>query len=114
MRRNGVINIYNDDGHPSFSPDGRYVITDTYPDGRNYRKLLLYDWEKEESTVLEKLYSLPDKKYLETTKTVGDYKNWGSSPFRVDLHPRWDRKGEKVCFDSIHEGKRGVYIFELK
>ena len=31
---------------------------------------------------------------------------------RCDLHPRWDRKGEKICFDSVFEGKRRVYIVE--
>ncbi len=103
------INTYNDDGHPSFSPDGKYVITDTYPDSRGYRKLILYNWKKGKSKILGEFYSIPDKKYL--SKKIPDF---GNSAFRVDLHPRWDRKGEKVCFDSVHEGKREVYIAEIK
>lgn len=102
------IHIYNDDGHPSFSPNQRYVITDTYPNAKNYRKLILYNWSKDKRIILGNFYSLPDKKYLSIP-----IKDFGNSPFRVDLHPRWDRKGEKVCFDSIHEGKRGTYIADL-
>jgi len=107
------IDVYNDDGHMSFSKDGRYLITDTYPNSRHYRKLILYDWKRGKRTVLGEFYSLPDKKYLEDTK-ISEYGKWGSSPLRVDLHPRWDFKGKKVCFDSIHEGKRGIYFLEMR
>lgn len=102
------IDIYNDDGHPSFSPNEKYVITDTYPDSKGYRKLILYDWENDKNKILGEFYSIPDKKYLNKPT-----KDFGNSPFRVDLHPRWDRKGERVCFDSIHEGKRGVYVVKI-
>ena len=103
------INIYNDDGHPSFSKNREYVITDTYPDSKNYRKLILYDWKNDKRTILGNFYSLPDKKYLHRL-----IKDFGNSPFRIDLHPRWDLKGEKICFDSVHEGKRGIYMVNIK
>lgn len=32
---------------------------------------------------------------------------------RCDLHPRWNKKGDKICFDSVFEGHRGVYIIEI-
>ena len=32
---------------------------------------------------------------------------------RCDLHPRWNHKGDKVCFDSVFEGHRGLYVVGL-
>jgi hypothetical protein len=103
------INIYNDDGHPSFSPNQRYVITDTYPNSKRYRKLILYNWQKNKRIILGSFYSLPNKKYIGRP-----IKDFGNSPFRVDLHPRWDWKSKKVCFDSIHEGYRNIYEVDIK
>ena len=38
-------------------------------------------------------------------------------PFRgeigCDHHPRWSRDGMQVCFDSIHEGTRQVYVVHV-
>ena len=99
------INVYNDDGHPCFSPDGKNLITDTYPDSGGYRKLILFNWAQQKGRVLGEFYSIPNKRYIHNK--IPDF---GNSPFRADLHPRWDRKNEKVCFDSMHEGYRGVYV----
>lgn len=46
--QSGVIGKLNNDalfqdGHPSFSKDSRFMLTDTYQDADNYRHLLLYD-----------------------------------------------------------------------
>lgn len=32
---------------------------------------------------------------------------------RCDLHPRWSRDERQVCFDSIHEGSRQVYVMDV-
>ncbi len=102
------INIYDDDGHPSFSKNKRFILTDTYPNSKNYRKLILYDSKKHKRIILGNFYSLPSKSYLNSP-----IEDFGNSPFRVDLHPRWSFDNSKICFDSIHEGKRGVYFIEL-
>ena len=83
------------DGHPSYSPDGNFVVTDTYPNRKRICTLrVLSDTA---SFVLAKVYA-PFK-----------YDN----DVRCDLHPRWSRDGKRVCFDGCMEGKRGVYVVEV-
>lgn len=97
-----------EDGHPSFCPlDKNLIITDTYPDKNHYRKLILYDINKDKRIDIGKFYSLPDKNY--TTDP-----NWDLSNLRCDLHPRWNRNGTQICFDSVHEGNRQIYILDIK
>jgi len=90
---NGILNV---DGHPSYSPDRRYILTDTYPDRTRMRTLIIYD------TVEEEKYDIG--KFFAPFKYDGD--------IRCDLHPRWDRDGKHICFDSVHEGKRQLYIIK--
>ncbi len=85
------------DGHMSFSPDRRWMVTDTYRDWRKRRSLYLVDLEKDRVYELGKFYSDP--------ALDGEY--------RCDLHPRWNHDGTKICFDSIHEGTRRVYIVDV-
>ncbi len=88
-----------EDGHPSFSPDGDWLLTDTYPDKGGRKKLILYDMDKDESHIIGKFYT-PIKYRLD--------------PLKSDLHPRWNRRGDKICIDSVHEGRRKMYIIDLK
>lgn len=97
----------SEDGHPSFCLlDKNLIITDTYPDKNHYRNLILYDIKNDKRVDIGKFYSLPDKDY--TTDL-----NWDLSALRCDLHPRWNRNGNQVCFDSVHEGTRQIYIVYL-
>lgn len=101
--------INNEDGHSTWFND-KYLITDTYPDKRHYRTLIYYDLELKKKIKLGKFYTLPDKKNIRGEKL----RNYDTSSIRCDLHPRWDRKGEKVCFDSVHEGYRNMYEVYIK
>lgn len=83
------------DGHPSYSPDGDRVITDTYPD--RARIASIYVMKEDEINTIAKVFA-PFK-----------YDN----EVRCDLHPRWNRAGDKVCFDSVFEGKRGLYCVNI-
>lgn len=85
------------DGHPSLSPDGRYIVTDTYPDRERQRHLLLYDRETDEVTELGRFF----EPLQYTGKT------------RCDLHPRWSPDGSAISFDSTHTGRRDSYVLDV-
>jgi hypothetical protein len=85
------------DGHCSFSHDRRWILTDRAPDEQSRRHLKLWDIANGREVMLGKYYSNPAR--------TGDT--------RCDLHPRWDRQDRRVCFDSIHEGTRQVYVMDV-
>lgn len=85
------------DGHCSYSPDGGTVITDTYPNRKRIASVYLCTEDDNRSRRIARLFS-PFK-----------YDN----DCRCDLHPRWNRDGNKICIDSVHEGKRGLYVINI-
>ena len=52
--------LFDDDGHCSLSPDGRWMLTDNYPDAQQRRSLLLYDLAGEIRHDLGHFHSIPD------------------------------------------------------
>lgn len=91
----------DNDGHPSCSPtDPEVFVTDTYPDRQRMAeiKLLNLSNEEREETVLARVFA--PFKYDNDT--------------RCDLHPRWSRDGRKICFDSVFEGHRGLYVVKVR
>ena len=91
--------ILTKDGHCSYSPDGRWILTDTYPDKNNQRTLILYQPGRKRRVNIGQLYQ-PSM--------------LGLSALRCDLHPRWSRDGTQVCIDSTHEGSRQMYVLDVK
>jgi len=88
---------FNSDGHPQFSPDKRYILTDTYPDRFRMQFLIIYD------TYIEKRYNIARLKLpLKFLREL-----------HVDLHPRWDSNGTAICFDSGHTGKRSLCTIKI-
>ncbi len=93
---NGILDY---DGHGTFSPDGKWMITDTYPSqGLREQKLFLMDMETEAV--------LPLGRFNEPEDFTGQW--------RCDLHPRWSPKGNMIGFNSTHTGSRQVYIINLE
>jgi hypothetical protein len=90
--------LFTSDGHPSFAPDHRRFITDTYPDRYRVRLLVLYDMERDKRYVLSRIYSPPAYR----------------DGLRCDLHPRWSRGGTMICFDSAHTGERTLCTVNLE
>jgi len=83
------------DGHPSYSPNGNKVVTDTYPDRSR----------------LATVYCIEDDKVGKIAKVFAPFKY--DNDVRCDLHPRWNRTGDEICIDSVFEGKRGLYIVKV-
>lgn len=85
------------DGHPSFSPDGRWLVTDTYPGRDRRRRLLLFDTQRERLHELGCFFT--------------SWKFDGVS--RCDLHPRWSPDGKWIGVDSVHSGRRALYLLDV-
>lgn len=92
----GVLNVYGD-GHPSFSPNRRWIITDTYPNRARQRQLLLYEVEKNQVIEIGRFFA--------PWQFNGDE--------RCDLHPRWSPNGKMISIDSVHEGRRMTYMLDV-
>lgn len=91
----------DNDGHPSYSPsDNSLVVFDTYPSRSRVQEVKICrdtDIDGKDLKVIAKVFS--PFKYDNDT--------------RCDLHPRWSRDGKKVCFDSVFEGHRGLYVVNI-
>lgn len=93
---------FNSDGHPSFSPDQRWIVTDTYPDRSRRSYVALYDlYEK-------KRYNVAYLKHWKKYASPSPEKHWA-----CDLHPRWNRAGTIICFDSVFSGKRSLCTVDV-
>ena len=87
---------FSNDGHPSYSPNRRIVVTDSYPDRARVASINIMsgDETKKDNKTIARVFA--PFKYDNDT--------------RCDLHPRWNHAGDKICFDSVFEGHRGLYV----
>lgn len=83
------------DGHPNYSPDRSLVVTDTYPD----------------RVRIATVYCINSDKVNRLARVFAPFKY--DNDVRCDLHPRWNRSGDKICFDSVFKGQRGLYVINL-
>lgn len=90
-------NILNRDGHPSYSPDGKWLITDTYPDLKRKQFLYLINLKTNEAMKIAEIYSNIS------------YKN----ETRCDLHPRWKPDSSEICFDGAQLKYRQIYTLKI-
>ena len=93
--------MFDYDGHATFSPDGKWMITDSYPSPALYeQRLALLDMES--GAILPLGRFVHDQSY-ET------YQRWT----RCDLHCRWSPSGKLIGFNSTHEGSRQAYFLKV-
>lgn len=103
-KTNEFIHLWShisNDGHPSYSPDGKYIVTDSYPNRARIADIKVFnsdDYEGRNPNVVSRVFA--PFKYDNDT--------------RCDLHPRWSRDSKQICFDSVFEGSRGLYIIEFE
>ena len=83
------------DGHPSYSKDESTVVTDTYPNRSR----------------VASVYVIKQDKIKTVARVFAPFKY--DNDLRCDLHPRWNRSGDKICFDSVFEGKKGLYFIRF-
>ncbi len=91
-------NLIQNNGHPTFSPNKKWLLTDTYPDADRNISMFLVHLESE------------------AVYTMGRYyvsKNFNRA-VRCDLHADWSPSGNKIIFDSVKDGKRHIYMMELE
>ena len=83
------------DGHPSFTSDGRYMLTDTYAIN-GYRHLSIYDIKKNKLHNIGKFYSPINE-----------------TSYRCDLHPRFGRDERYIIIDTAFSGKHKIMMIEI-
>ena len=84
------------DGHPSYSPDGKLVVTDSYPD----------------RTRIVSVRIMRDNQIEVVVRVFAPFRY--DNDTRCDLRPRWSRDGTKICFDAAFEGHRRLYVVDIK
>ncbi len=94
--------ILDYDGHGTFSPDGKWMVTDTYP-SRDTKEQKLYLMDMKTEAVL------PLGRFIHPQ----EFKDNGKDA-QCDIHPRWSPKGDIIGFNSVTTGERQVYIIKLK
>jgi hypothetical protein len=92
---NGMLDY---DGHGTFSPDGKWMLTDTPARGEaREHKIYLMDMKTEAVLSLGRFYE--PKEF--------------SGFWRCDIHCRWSPSGKLIGFNSTHTGSRQVYVFKI-
>lgn len=85
------------DGHPTYSPDRRWILTDTYPNEKFQQTLVLCD--------------AVQGRVLRIGRYVHPGRYFRSS--RCDLHPRWSPGGGWISFDSVWTRTRGSFLLDV-
>jgi hypothetical protein len=95
---NGLLDY---DGHGTFSPNRKWMVTDTYPSKGLYeQKLYLMDMDTEAVLPMGRFVHPPE--FRRNGKDAA-----------CDIHPRWSPNGNMIGFNSVTTGERQVYIIKL-
>ncbi|GAB3005114.1 hypothetical protein GCM10027284_23560 [Cyclobacterium sediminis] len=94
---NGLLDF---DGHGTFSPDGKWMVTDIYARENKFREQKIYLMDMKTNAV----------------RTLGQFVTPESfkGHWRCDIHCRWSPNGDMIGFNSVHTGSRQAYLLKLK
>lgn len=84
------------DGHPSFTKDGRYMITDSYPDMKGYQRLLVYDTVTKKSLVVGRFFA-----------------SYKGNPASCDLHPKLCKNNDYLVVDTAYDKQHHMILFKI-
>ena len=96
LTENWERSYFTIDGHPSFTLDGHYMITDSYPGKDGYQRLIIFDTHTRRGIVIAKLFAF--------------YKG---NPASCDLHPKLCKNGKYVAVDTAYDKKHHMLLLEL-
>lgn len=98
VKMNGVIEsgLFDIDGHPSFTSDSRYMITDSYPDRHGYQRLIVYDTLTKKGMIIAEFYAY--------------YKG---NPASCDLHPKLCSDNEYLAVDTAYDEHHHLILYKL-
>lgn len=88
------------DGHGTFSPDGKWMITDTYPSRNPISEQKIYLMNMATQAVV------PVGRFVQPEEFSGQW--------RCDIHCRWSSSGKLIGFNSTHSGSRQAYLLRLE
>lgn len=94
--RNFDNKLFGIDGHPSFTKDGRYMITDSYPDENGNQRLIIFDTQTMKGI---QIASIPAP--------------LSGTPASCDLHPKLSFGGQYIGIDTAYSGKHKMVLFEI-
>jgi hypothetical protein len=90
--------VLEQDGHPMFSPDRRWMVTDTYA-FEGHQPLILVEMETQARSDIVSFPVHPE---------------FRKPALKCDLHPRLNRRGTMICVDSAHTGQRQLYVVDIE
>lgn len=88
--------LFSIDGHPSFTDDGIYMITDSYPDQEGFQRLMIFDCNTNKGVILGK-FAAPLQ----------------GNPASCDLHPKLCFNGKYIVIDTAYSGKHRMIAFQI-
>lgn len=104
-----VYKVFEDvtgSGHPTFHPNGKFILTDTYVTEPNAFG---------DGTVPIRLVYLEDgsEELIVRINSESPYQSI-NSVLRIDPHPAWDRTNRFVAVNAYTNGTRRVYVLDME
>ena len=88
-------------GHPTYSPNGRCLLTDAYPrepvSNGGLVPIRLIDLESGAEEAICWMWTLGIDR----------------GALRLDPHPAWNRTGDQICFNGAPDGARQLFVADL-